>query len=65
MIIIEEKDLPGANEIFMRHNTKPVYGILNVNGTRYVIFEKGKAAALLEVDMKYGKDYCNGRIIDR
>lgn len=64
MVIIQEKDQTAANEIFMRYNTKPVYSVLPYNGTRYLIFESGITAALIEVDMKMGCRYEGGRIIN-
>lgn len=64
MVIIQEKDQAAANEIFMRYNTKPVYSVLPYNGTRYLIFESGITAALIEVDMKMGCRYEGGRIIN-
>lgn len=65
MVIIRESDLSRANEIFRKYNTKPIYSILPYDGQRYIIFEKGIAAALIEVDMKMGYDYKEGRIYPR
>lgn len=65
MVIIKEGDLSKANAIFKLYNTKPVYSILTYNGQRYIVFEKGVAAALLEVDIRMGCDYKEGRIIER
>lgn len=62
MVIIQEKDYSAANEIFMKYNTRPVYSVLPYNGSRYLIFESGTTAALLEVDMKMGCRYEGGKI---
>lgn len=64
MVIIQEKDYSAANEVFMKYGTRPVYSVLPYNGSRYLIFESGTAAALLEVDMKMGCKYEGGKIIN-
>lgn len=64
MVIVNQKDYAAANEIFKKYNTRPVYSILDYEGSKYVIFERGVAAALLEVDIKFGCRYTEGRIID-
>lgn len=64
MVIVNQKYYAAANEIFKKYNTKPVYSILDHAGNKYVIFEKGVAAALLEVDIKYGCKYIDGRIVE-
>lgn len=64
MVIIQEKDYAAANEIFSRYGTRPVYSILPYDGSRYLVFESGTTAALLEVDMKMGCRYERGKIIN-
>lgn len=64
MVIIRERDYAAANAIFNKYGTRPVYSVLPYNGSRYLIFESGVTAALLEVDMKMGCKYEGGKIID-
>lgn len=64
MVIINRRNLSAANEVFAKYNTKPVYSILEYDGKKYLIFEKGIAAAMIEVDMKFGCQYKEGRIIE-
>lgn len=64
MVIVQEKDFSEANQIFAKYGSKPVYSVLPYNGLRYVIFESGAAAALLEVDIKIGCRYEGGKIIN-
>lgn len=64
VVIIRERDYSAANEIFSKYNTRPVYSVLPYNGSRYLIFESGTTAALLEVDMKMGCRYEGGKIIE-
>lgn len=64
MVIIKEKDYSDAQEVFARYGTRPVYSVLPYNGSRYLVFDSGVAAALLEVDMKMGCRYEGGKIID-
>lgn len=65
MVIVAENNLKRANAILMKHNSKSVYSFVTYEGKRYAIFEKGTAAALLEIDMCCGCDYKEGRIIER
>lgn len=64
MVIIKERDLSDANEVFARYGTRPVYSVLPYNGSRYLVYDGGMTAALLEVDMKMGCKYEGGKIID-
>lgn len=64
MVIVNIKDHPAANAIFKKYNTQPIYSILDYQGDKYVVFEKGVAAALLEVDIRYGCQYKDGRITE-
>jgi hypothetical protein len=65
IVIIRESDLSKANLILAKYNCKARYSIMTVNNARYVIFDSGVAAALIEIDMKYGLDYKDGRIVTR
>lgn len=64
MVIINERDLSQANEIFMKYGSRPVYSVLALNGSRYIIFDNGVAAALLEIDIRLGCRYERGKIIE-
>lgn len=65
LVIIKESDLAHANQILDKYNSRAKYSIMNVDNNRYAIFESGTAAALIEIDMKYGLDYKEGRIVKR
>lgn len=65
MVIIRDQDFAEANKIFSKYSTKPVYSSLIYEGNKYVVFEKGVAAALIEVDIKFGYDFKEGRIVAR
>lgn len=65
MVIIRDQDFAKANEIFTKYSTKPIYSSFMYEGAKYVVFEKGVAAALIEVDIRYGLDLKEGRIIAR
>lgn len=64
-VIIPANKVQEAGQIMTKYQSRLVYQALKDGNDMYCVISQGPAAALIEIDMKFGLNYNEGKITSR